>query len=206
MKALAVMKLYMVGASPYARKVQAVALEHGLFDRIERVIANPHTLPAELIAVNPLSKVPTLVTDNGMVLYDSTVICLYLDSIGAGPSLVPGDGAERWNVLRRHALAHGILDAAVLQRVEGWRAQEPDRLVNIAKQKQVCWRSLDLFETEIERIGQVVALDTLTLACAVGFLDFRFPDDRWRDGRPRLARWYEGIAERPSLQRSAPYD
>lgn len=200
------MQLFMVGASPYARKVLAAALEHGLHDRIERIHANPHQLPAELVSRNPLSKVPTLVLEDGAVLYDSTAICLHFDSIGSGPKLLPDEAPARLDVLRRHALAHGILDAAVTRRVEGWRAPEPDRLAAMAKQQEVCRRALDAFETEVEYFAQAFTLDQLTLGCALGFLDFRFPADAWREGRPRLARWFEAVALRPCLSRTMPYD
>lgn len=200
------MRLFMVGASPYARKVLAAAVEHGVADRIERVYANPHHIPPELVAQNPLSKVPTLVLEDGSVLFDSTAICLYLDAIGSGPKLLPDAQPLRWTVLRRHGLAHGILDAAVTRRVEGWRAQEPDRIAAIAKQQEICRRALDALEREVGDFGAAFTLDLLTLGCALGFLDFRFPTDAWREGRPRLANWYEGVARRPSLTQTMPHD
>lgn len=200
------MQLFMVGASPYARKVLAAAVEHGLYDQIERIHFNPHQLPAELVAHNPLSKVPTLVLEDGMVLYDSTAICLHFDDVGGGPKLLPDGAPARLDVLRRHALAHGILDAAVTRRVEGWRTPEPDRLAVIAKQQDVCRRALDAFEAEVERFPPTFSLDQLTLGCALGFLDFRFPADEWRGRRPRLAHWFEDVASRPCLSRTMPYD
>ena len=200
------MKMFLVGASPFARKAQAAAVEHGLFDRIERIIANPHDVPPELIAHNPLSKVPALVTDDGLVVADSTAICLYFDDIGSGPALLPAEKPMRWTVLRRHSMANGIMEASVLRRVEARRAAEPDRLKVIAKQEDVCRRTLNQFETEVGDFGSGFTLDLLTLACAVGFLDFRFPNDRWREGRPKLARWFDALADRPSLKKTMPYD
>ncbi|MEO1016611.1 MAG: glutathione S-transferase family protein [Pseudomonadota bacterium] len=205
------MQLFMVGASPYARKVLAAAHEHGLAGRIERVMGNPHEKPAALLAKNPLSKVPTLVIEDGTILFDSLTICLYWDSIGQGHTLVPEDPARRWGVLRRHAVAHGLMDAAVIRRVEGWSAQEPDRVKAIAKQKAVCERVVDYCESNIDEFGASAeghepTLDALTLGCALGFLDFRFPDDHWRDGHARLAAWYEEIASRPSLTDTMPHD
>lgn len=200
------MQLFMVGASPYARKVLAAAVEHGLRERIQTITANPHEIPAELVRLNPLSKVPTLVMDDGSVLSDSTAICLYFDAIGQGSPLLPEAGPARWTVLRRHAVAHGILDAAVFRRVEGWRIQEPDRIAAIAKQKAVCARALDSLEFEVPEFGHAFTLDLLTLACALGFLDFRFPADAWRDGRPRLRDWYEQVRTKASLQRTLPFD
>jgi glutathione S-transferase len=190
----------MVGASPYARKVLVAAAERGLADRITREIANPHTRPEELVSANPLSKVPTLIADDGAVHVDSLAICLYLDTLGDPPPLAPLTGENRWPVLQRHALAHGIMDCSVTRRVESLRAAEPDRIAWMERQLATTGRVLDRFESSIESFGADVALDTITLACALSYLDFRFPDDAWRTGRPRLEEWHGGFERRPSMQ------
>ena len=192
-------KLFMVGASPYARKVLVFASERGLRDRIEPAIANPHERPPELVEANPLSKVPTLIADDGSVHVDSLAICLYLDTLGDAPPLAPLQGPDRWPVLQGHALANGIMDAAVTRRVESLRAAEPDRLGGMERQHQTIARVLDRVETT-DRFGNDPRLDTITLACALSYLDFRFAGDRWRDGRPRLADWHARFEERPSMQ------
>src|SRR5687767_11756285 len=97
------MKLYSTALSPYARKVAIVAHEHRIFERIELVPTKLTPPNAELMQHNPLNKVPTLVLDDGTALYDSIVICEYLDSVGPGPKLFPANGAARWDALRRHA-------------------------------------------------------------------------------------------------------
>jgi glutathione S-transferase len=194
------MKLYMVGASPYARKVLVLAGERGLRDRILPVIANPHIRPAELVAANPLSKVPTLVADDGSVHIDSLAICLYLDSLGEHPPLVDADGPERWRVLQRHALANGVIDCAVSRRMEGQLTPEPDRLAWMERQAQTAARVLDRFEETVAEIRDRVALDTITLACALSYLDFRFPGDGWRAKRPALTAWHAEFEKRPSMQ------
>src|SRR3974377_2247191 len=107
------MKLYFSTTSPYVRKVRVVAIEKGLADRVELVAANPWPDPAAVVAVNPLGKVPTLVTDDGLALYDSPVICEYLDALAPAAPLLPRSGSDRWQVLRCQALCDGILDAAV---------------------------------------------------------------------------------------------
>jgi glutathione S-transferase len=192
----------MVGASPYARKVLALAAERGIHDRIEPVTANPHIRPEPLVAANPLSKVPTLVADDGAVHIDSFAICLYLDTLGDAPPLMPLDGPTRWPVTQRHALAHGVMDCSVIRRMETQLAPEPDRLAWLARQVATTGRALDRFEATLCDYAGTVALDTITLACALSYLDFRFPGDNWREGRPNLAAWHAEFEQRPSMQKT----
>ena len=194
------MQLFKVGASPYARKVRVSAAERGLGGQIEPVIANPHTRPENLVSANPLSKVPTLIADDGSVHIDSFAICLYLDTLGDEPPLVPERGRNRWAVVQRHALAHGVMDCSVIRRLESQRAREPDRIAWIERQHQTTCRVLDRFEATLDSFAGDVALDTITLACALSYLDFRFPEDAWRDRRPRLAQWHAAFERRPSMQ------
>ncbi|MBU1358950.1 MAG: glutathione S-transferase N-terminal domain-containing protein, partial [Gammaproteobacteria bacterium] len=122
------MKLYFSPTSPYVRKCMVVAHEVGLADRIELLpsAANPVQRDREIIASNPLGKVPTFLTDDGDVLYDSRVICEYLDDLGGG-SVFPKSGKERWTALTLQSLADGILDAALLARYEVATRPEPLR-------------------------------------------------------------------------------
>jgi glutathione S-transferase len=194
----------MVGASPYARKVRVAAAERGLSERLEIATANPHERPGELVGANPLSKVPTLIADDGSAHIDSLAICLFLDSVGDRPPLLPA-GPERWPVLYRHGLAHGVMDCSVTRRLESLRAREPDRVAWMERQLQTTGRVLDRFETGSDTLEESGGLDTITLACALSYLDFRFPGDGWRDGRPRLAAWHARFEERPSMQETKFY-
>jgi glutathione S-transferase len=199
------MQLHYNIASPFARKVLAVAIETGLDVRIERVkrLMTPVAPDALLNADNPLGKIPCLVTDDGMALYDSPVICEYLDSLHHGARMFPS-GPARWTALRRQALADGIMDAAVLTRYETFlRPQEVRWDAWIDGQKQKFLRALDALEFEGASLG-VVDIGTLAIACALGYLDFRFPDEDWRAGRPRLAAWLEQFAQRPAIANTAP--
>jgi glutathione S-transferase len=201
------MQLHYNIASPFARKVLAVAIETGLDVRIERVkrLMTPVAPDALLNADNPLGKIPCLVTDDGMALYDSPVICEYLDSLHHGARMFPS-GPARWTALRRQALADGIMDAAVLTRYETFlRPQEVRWDAWIDSQKQKFRRALDALEFEGASLG-VVDIGTLAIACALGYLDFRFPDDDWRAGRPRLAAWLEQFAQRPAIANTAPQE
>lgn len=194
------MKLFMVGPSPYARKVRVLAAERGLHDQIELISANPHSRPPALVELNPLSKVPTLVADDSSVHVDSLAICLYLDTLGDKPPLALLPGRDRWPVLQRHALANGVIDCSVTRRMESQLAPVPDRLAWLNRQAQTTARVLTRFEGTIGEFGEGVALDTITLACALSYLDFRFPEDGWRAHYPRLAAWHAELERRSSMQ------
>lgn len=199
------MKLYMVGASPYARKVRAVAVSLGLAERLELVIANPHERPEPLVALNPLSRVPTLLTDDGETVIDSLNICEYLAALVPGQSVIDfRPGPSRRKMLHRHALAHGVMECGVILRVESLKAVESDRTEWMQRQQTTIARVLDVFETDPVLEGPMT-LDRLTLACALGFLDFRFPEEGWRIGRPRLAGWQARAETLPALSETRPF-
>ncbi|MGH6932513.1 MAG: glutathione S-transferase N-terminal domain-containing protein, partial [Dongiaceae bacterium] len=137
------MKLRYSPTSPYVRKVTVSALETGLHDRVSRVPTVTADPASGLTRDNPLGKVPALLTDEGEALIDSPVICEYLDSLHAGPKLIPAAGPARWTALRREALADGILDAAILRLLEGRRAAGEQSAGWIEKQKNVIGRAFD---------------------------------------------------------------
>ncbi|MGI9436366.1 MAG: glutathione S-transferase [Geminicoccaceae bacterium] len=201
------MKLHFALPSPYVRKVRAVAAELGLDGRIELLnrVTTPVSSEAELIADNPLGKIPCLITDDGEALYDSRVICAYLDSLVDGSAMIPEAGPACWTALRRQALADGILDAAVGTRYETFlRPKELQWEGWINAQMGKIRQSLDQLEKEADGFGETVDVGTIAVACATGYLDFRYPDEGWRDGRQRLAGWYETFAQRPSIATTGP--
>ncbi len=200
------MRLRYSPTSPYVRKVTATAHELGLFGRLELVPTNPWDPASDLPGENPLGKVPTLVLDDGEALYDSPVICAYLDAL-AGDRLIPASGPTRWRVLRDEALGDGVLDAAVALFVERNRRAEGERSAWWEQlQRDTLTRSLDVMEGLAAGPDDPPDLGQLTFAVAIGYLDFRFPDLHWRHGRPNLDRWYEAFADRPSLQATMPRD
>jgi glutathione S-transferase len=199
------MKLRYSPTSPYVRKVLVVAYEAGLEGRIERVATNLADPASGLTADNPLGKIPALITDGGEVLYDSPVICEYLDSLHDGRRLFPAAGGGRWKALRRQALADGILDAGVLRMMEMRRPENERSAAWMVRQKGVVVRGLDALEEEAADLdAEPVTIGHIAIGCALGWLDFRLPDDEWRDGRQRLARWYQGFAERRSMLETVP--
>ena len=202
------MKLRYSATSPYVRKVVVLALETGLDHRIERVptSAAPTKASPEIAAENPLGKVPSLTTDDGQHLYDSPVICEYLDSLHEGGRAFPTPGPLRWTALRQQALADGILDASLLVRYEMGRSADKQWDEWMAGQKRKVVQALDALEAEAARLGDAVTIGTISIGCALGYLDFRFAADDWRRGRPTLAAWYEKFAARPSMAATMPKD
>jgi glutathione S-transferase len=203
------MKLRASATSPYVRKVNAAAREVGLAERIELVPTNPWDPADDLPSQNPLGKVPALVTDDGRVLCDSPLICEYLDGLHDGTKLIPAAGPERWRVRELEALADGVLDAAVARVIEVRMRPEAYRWDGwIERQRGKIARALDVLEVEAEAgaFDGPVTIAAVTLGCALGYLDFRFPHDAWREGRPALARWYESFSRRPSMVETVPKD
>jgi glutathione S-transferase len=195
-------KLYYSPTSPYVRKVMACAIARGIDARIERLPTNPHLSPPELVADNPLSKVPCLVTDDGLALFDSPVICEFLDSIGEALPLFPDHGAARWRALKQQAVADGILDAAVGRRGEMAKPQEVARDAWMARQKDIVARAVALLE--LDPPHKHVDIGSIAVACALGYLDFRYADEPWREGHPRLTAWYGSFSQERAIAATAP--
>ncbi len=198
------MKLFYSPTSPYARKVLVTALEKGLGDRIELVECNPHQVDAQLLAANPLSKVPTLVLEDGSALFDSPVICEWLDEQTEAPKLVPAQGPERWAVLRAQALADGVLDDAYLNVMEARRPEAQRSPEAMSARADAILRGVPLLESGLSVSGGSLSLGQVAAACALGYLDFRLPRLDWRAGHPVLRDWFEGFSQRPSMVRSRP--
>lgn len=201
------MKLLYSPASPYVRKVMVCAIETGLAGRIEK---QPETVlpvkPNEAVArANPLIKVPSLTTDDGMVLYDSPVICEYIDGLHSGTKLFPAAGAVRWTALRLQALGDGILDAAILVRYEGAVRPEEKRWSDwIDGQMRKVRGALDSLEADIGVLSGPLTIGQITIGCALGYLDFRFASENWRAKRPRLDAWCADLGKRKSMQETMP--
>ncbi|MBD3845604.1 glutathione S-transferase [Bosea sp. SSUT16] len=182
-------------ASPFGRKVKIAALELGLMDRIEIVVADT-TDPAEpLRRQNPLGKIPTLVLEDGMTLFDSRVIVEYLDHLAGGGKLIPA-GEARFAQLRLQALADGICDAALLQVYEGRFRPEAGRNADwLAHQTGKVSRALATLETAPPAFTNRPRIGEIALACALGYLDLRFAGT-WRADYPKLVAWLDDFAAR----------
>ncbi|WP_091909900.1 glutathione S-transferase family protein [Chitinasiproducens palmae] len=202
------MQLLHAPTSPYVRKVRVSAHLLGLSERIALLpsAANPVVRDGRIAVHNPLAKVPTLVLGDGRTLYDSRVICEYLDSLRPDYGLFPASGHARWQALGRQSLGDGLLDAALLARYEytarpsdkqwdGWRNAQ---LVKVQSCLAIIERDADALACERLTIGEV------TLGCALGYLDFRFPDLAWRDAHPNAARWHARLQTLPAMQATFP--
>ncbi len=199
------MKLYYSATSPYVRKCLVSAHELGLRERIELIAAAPHPVNRDraLVLRNPLGKVPTLITDDGTVLYDSRVICAYLNALGDG-HLVPQPPAA-WLIHRDEALGDGILDAAVLVRYETFARPESLRWkdwIDGQMDKVTC--SLAEIEARAGGLDQRIDFGTIAIGCALEYLDFRFAALGWRKSHPRTAAWFERFAARESMLTTRP--
>ena len=200
------MKLHWSPKSPYVRKVMICAQELGLADRLEliRSVAAMLKPNERLMQDNPLSKIPTLVLDDGQVLMDSAVICEYLNALADGP-LFPPAGAARWQALRWAALGDGLLDALILWRNEREREVPLDRLLQAFALKQQA--TLALLASEVAALqAATLGIGHIAIGCALGYLDYRFAALDWRRQAPALAGWQATLAARDSFQRTGPVE
>ena len=202
------MKLFWSSRSPFVRKVMVAAHEVGVAGRIraERVVVAANKLNADVMAVNPLNKIPTLVLDDGTALYDSRVICEYFDTLHEGAKLFPADRGARWTALRRQALGDGLMEASVLRVGEQARPLEARSETHLAAYRLKIAGTLDLLEREAEGLAGPIGIGHVAIGCALAHLDFRFAAADWRAGRPTLAAWYAGFAGRSSMQVTAYVD
>jgi glutathione S-transferase len=198
------MKILFSPFSPYVRKCLVAAHELGLNDQVKLLPSNAHPVQrdAKIIVDNPLGKVPTFYTEDGQVLFDSRVICEYLNHRAKG-QLFPQAETEKWQSLTLHALGDGMLDACLLARYED--VARPEAL------KWPEWRAaqLDKVETSLTWLGKHIDLMThrvdmgsLTIGCALWYMDLRFPDSGWRERHPFVSDWYAEFSKRPSMQAS----
>jgi glutathione S-transferase len=196
------MKLAYSPNSPYVRKCVALAIQRGIDKQME--LWTVGTTDPALLKVNPLSKVPTLVLDDGTALYDSPVICEYLDSVGDGPKMYPPVGPARWKALRQEALGDGILDATQPRRREIALPQDEGRQTYIALQQGKVKAALAVLEAEADSLGMLTNIGEITIACALGYMDFRYANEPWWPGHPKLEAWYAKVAAMPAMARTVP--
>jgi len=195
------MKLHWSPRSPFVRKVMVFAHETGLVDRLTcmRTVVASMAPNADLLSDNPLSKIPTLVLDDGSPLYDSGVICEYLDTLHDRPRLFPPTGSARWTALRRQALGDGLLDFLLLWRHERERPQASQPLLDAFATKLKA--TLASLEREASSLGGTpFGIGHIAIGCGLSYLDFRFADLGWRSGHPQIAAWHASFAQRPSAK------
>jgi glutathione S-transferase len=187
--------------SPFVRKVMVAAHEVGVAGRIttQRVVVGADKPNPDVMALNPLNKIPTLVLDGGAVLYDSRVIAEYLDTLHDGPKLFPADPAARWRALRRQALGDGLMEVIVLRLGEQNRPKEIQSESHLSSFRLKIGSALDRIEADGVDPASTPDIGHIAIGCALAHLDFRFAADAWRTGRPTLSAWFGAFAERPSM-------
>ena len=200
------LKLRYSSTSPFVRKVSVTVIECGLEYQVENQPTNPWASDTDLPSTNPLGKVPALAIEDGQSLFDSPVICEYLDSLNSTPRLFPSDGKERWIALRQQALGDGIMDAAVGRILESRRPLEQQSKSVSDRFQAAVERTLNTLESQAGELSNGFTIGQITVVCALEYLDFRFSTENWRKGRPKLADWHESVASRPSVQQTVPHD
>jgi glutathione S-transferase len=196
------MKLYARPASPFVRKVRVMARETGLVDKIEEImLGSPEEMMTEMPKHNPLGKIPALILDDDSILYDSKVICEYLDTLHDEPRFFPADEAKRWPALMLQGLADGISEAIIVASMN--KFMRPDEYVYepaVTFQLEKAERALADLNGKVQEFGDVLTIGSVSVACAIGYTDFRFPDLGWRDQNPELTAWNADFSERPSMK------
>lgn len=201
------MKLLMAGPSPFVRKVLVTLHETDQVEAVDyvTVVASPTGPSPELVAANPVGKIPALIRPDAPTIYDSRVICRFLDA-RADAGLYPE--RRQWDVLTLEATADGMMDAAVLMVYEARFRPEAQRSKEwVEGQWQKIDRAVSALNTRwISHLRGPLDIGQIAVACALSYLDFRHGERAWRTGNPALAEWYEAFSQRPSMQATAPKD
>lgn len=199
------MKLYYSAASPYVRKVMVTAIETGQRDRIETIPTDTSDLSSPLQGENPLGKVPTLVLEDGRQIFDSPVICEYLDSLHDHARVFPASGEPRLAALVLQALGDGMMDAALAIVMEGRRPEEFRYAAWIDRQRQKIAQGLNRLESDSGSLTEGgLTIGQIAVACFLGHAEYRNIISDWRGAHPKVAAWYDGFCERPSMKETAP--
>jgi glutathione S-transferase len=198
------MQLFYSPTSPYARKCRVVARERGLMGDLEEIACNPMEDPAALHASNPLGRVPALVLDDGMAIFDSPVIAEYLDGLGNAPAFIPAAGSARFKVLVTAALAQGMTDSALAITMEGRRPETQQSPEAVKRWRASIVRGLDEMPGHLQGLPGDLTMGHIACGCLLGYLDLRHGALAWRKGRDALATWFAEFNARPAMQETDP--
>ncbi|HHI89244.1 MAG TPA: glutathione S-transferase [Hellea balneolensis] len=191
------MKLIISKTSPYSRKCRILVREKNL--DVAEIETRPFEDEAFLHEANPLGKVPALVREEGPTLYDSPVICEYLDSLDT-----PWRTGDIWRQKTLHALGDGMIDAVLTFRLERIRPPELWWDFVAMRQENAIGRAVFHLESIVDDLGAPWSYGNLAIACALGYMDFRAPDVEWRTHAPKLAKWFEAFEALDSYKDTAP--
>lgn len=198
------MKLFYTPTSPFVRKVRIAAIEKGLDEKIELVLSPPRENSPALHSANPLGKIPALELENDQSIFDSSVICEYLDSLSEQGHLFPSDTAERLRARQMEALANGIMEALVARFLELARPENERSPGWIERWESAISRSLSALEDQIDALPETIDIGHVSLGAALGYMNLRYPECQWQAQCPKTAAWFEAFSKRPSMQETPP--
>lgn len=198
------MRLFLSPTSPFAREVKVALSEKGLLDSTQQVFVDPWSSPEELLAVNPLSQVPTLELNDGQILTNSSTILQWLEIAYPAPPLLPDNPADCARVLAIAALAQCVIESVVYVVIESRKPAEQQSEKMVTRKRTGIDRVLDALENKFDASQEKFMLDGLHVGCALEYVDLRLPDLDWRSRCPRLKQWQEWAATRSSMKQSAP--
>ena len=197
------MKLLYAPNSPFSRKCRVVIREKGL--DVEEIVTMPPENPAQLLAANPLGRVPAFITHDGSTFCESAVICEYLDQLPSeAPALFPAKNNARFSVLSLAALGDGIAEAAVQCFMETRRPAEKRSQEWIDRKQQSILRTVDALAHMHLDPKAPLTIGTIAVACALDYVRFRLIHLGWQDTQPQLAKWFEETLQHPSFAATAP--
>ncbi|MEX3314423.1 glutathione S-transferase [Sulfitobacter sp. PS-8MA] len=201
-------KLFHSAASPFVRKVLVCAHEKGVESDVELLASKawPVKRDPEIVRENPSGQVPSAILEDGSPLFDSRVICAYVDTMSDNAPLLPAEAKARFAAMTLEALGDTLMGAALLCRYESvlrpsefyWDLWHESQMEKIGSALD------DLEDRWIETLNGPVSIGTITIGCALGYLNFRFADKDWRNGRTKLAAWYDKFVTRPSMVATMP--
>lgn len=198
------MKCYVTANSPYARKVRVAAYETGLGDEVEWEIITREERAKMIPEINPLGKVPVGILDAGDILFDSPVLCAYVDSLNNGPKLIPESGEERWAVLTLEALGDGLGEAVIATSQEKNKPDDKRTDAIVDRQSGKVTNALAALEKAAGDFNDPPKMGEIAVACALGYMELQDLVPGWQESHPTLAGWYAEIQKRQSFIRTAP--
>lgn len=198
------MQLFSSPTSPFVRKVRVLIREKGATGKVRETVVAALNDPAELHAANPLGQVPALTLDDGTQIFNSPVICQFLDEELGGHKFLPASGKAHWADMRLQTIGDGIAEAAVSLSFERARPEEQRSPVWTGRWQRAIARSLDVLEAEADTLDAELTLGRIAIACALSYVDFRHDNLNWRDGHPKLSQWYKNVSGRPAFKETEP--
>jgi glutathione S-transferase len=198
------MKCYITANSPFARKVRVAANETGLADEVEWQMITPEERAEIIPAINPLGKVPVAILGAGDILFDSVVICAYVDSLNNGPKLIPETGDQRWAVFTLEALGDGLGEAVIAATQEDRKPDDKRSQGIVDRQTQKATTALAALDKLAGDFNDPPLMGEIAVACALGYMELCKVVPGWRETYPALSGWYTGILKRQSFIRTAP--